>query len=136
MGIVEVEELLIVFSRNGVGEESAIDFCLHDVCTIERFIYPNLANDHFTAIGYWLEPTLVAQDGLNLPAIDGIRVAFNTLRLSALFGSGFGETLLFCDAAFLFDEWRFHLLTNLWLQVERYQFLGFEHVPSYRSPCR
>ena len=110
-----------------MGEESAIDFCLHDVCTIERFIYPNLANNHFTAIGNWLKPTLVAQDGLNLPAIDGVRVALNTLRLSALFGSGFGETLLFFDAAFLFDEWRFHLLTNLWLQVERYQFLGFEH---------
>ena len=113
-----------------MGEESAIDLCLHDVCAIERFIYPDLANNHLTAIGYWLEPTLVAQDGLNLPAIDGIRVAFNTLRLSALFGSCFGETLLFSDAAFLFDEWRFHLLTNLWLQVERYQFLGFEHVLS------
>ena len=48
MGIVEVEELLIVFGRNGVGEESAIYLCLHDVCTIERFIYPDLTNDHFT----------------------------------------------------------------------------------------
>ena len=111
-----------------MGEESAIYLCLHDVCTIERFIYPDLTNDHFTAIGYWLKPTLVAQDGLNLPAIDGIGVALNTLRLSALFGSGFGETLLFSDATFLFDERCFHLLTNLWLQVERYQFLGFEHV--------
>ena len=101
-----------------MGEESAIDFCLHDVCAIECFINSYFANNHLTAIGHRLEPALIAQDGLNLPAVDGIRVAFNTLRLSALFGSGFGETLLFSDAAFLFDERCFHLLTNLRLQVE------------------